>query len=137
MTKSDDRAGGVRFVYHEYDYRPGAPGYDDTKSTYQLIGVLKTRWTVWNLKWRREIFVVMLYLDDGNRWILPHSVIKKLGLNWLELLVERSSTAGGFAEAAGTELCKGNVEEIADVELDCTGTYPLAMWNDYRLSLAV
>ena len=44
-----------------------------------------------------------------------------------ELLVEHSSTAGGFAEAAGTELCKGNVEEIADVELDCTGTYPLAM----------
>ena len=22
MTKSDDRAAGVRFVYHEYDYRP-------------------------------------------------------------------------------------------------------------------
>ena len=22
ITKSDDRAGGVRFVYHEYDYRP-------------------------------------------------------------------------------------------------------------------
>ena len=21
-TKSDDRAAGVRFVYHEYDYRP-------------------------------------------------------------------------------------------------------------------
>ena len=42
-----------------------------------------------------------------------------------ELLVEHS-TAGGFAEAAGTELCKGNFEEIADVELDITGTYPLA-----------
>ena len=39
-----------------------------------------------------------------------------------ELLVEHSHTAGGFTEAAGTELCKGNV-----VELDCTGTYPLAM----------
>ena len=22
ITKSDDRAAGVRFVYHEYDYRP-------------------------------------------------------------------------------------------------------------------
>ena len=27
-----------------------------------------------------------------------------------ELLVEHSHTAGGFAEAAGTELCNGNVE---------------------------
>ena len=34
---------------------------------------------------------------------------------------------GGFVEAAGTKLWKGNVEEIADVELDCEGTYPLAM----------
>ena len=40
----------------------------------------------------------------------------------------------GFAEAAGTE---ENVEEIADVELDCTGMYSLVMWNDSRLSLAV
>ena len=63
--------------------------------------------------------------------------MKKLGLNWLELLVEHSPTAGGFAEAASTELCKGNVEEIADIELDCTGTYPLAKWNNSRLSLAV
>ena len=36
--------------------------------------------------------------------------MKKLGLNLLELLVEHSPTAGGFAETAGTELCKGNVE---------------------------
>ena len=42
-------------------------------------------------------------------------------------MVKHSSTPGGFAEAAGTELCKGNVEEITDVELDCTGTYLLAM----------
>ena len=34
ITKSDDRAAGVRFVYHEYDYRPEL---DDTKSYYQLI----------------------------------------------------------------------------------------------------
>ena len=45
----------------------------------------------------------------------------------MELLVEQSPTAGGFAEVAGTELCKGNVEEIADVERNCTGTYPFAM----------
>ena len=55
----------------------------------------------------------------------------------MELLVEHSPTAGGFAEAAGTELCKGNVEEIAYIELDCTGTYPLAMRNNSRLSLTV
>ena len=71
------------------------------------------------------------------RWILPHSLMKKLGLNWLELLVEHSPTAGGFAEAASTELCKRNVEEIADIELDCTGTHPLAKWNNSLLSLAV
>ena len=34
ITKSDDRAAGVRFVYHEFDYRPEL---DDTKSYYQLI----------------------------------------------------------------------------------------------------
>ena len=34
ITKSDDRAAGVRFVYHEYNYRPEL---DDTKSYYQLI----------------------------------------------------------------------------------------------------
>ena len=34
ITKSDDREAGVRFVNHEYDYRPTL---DDTKSTYQLI----------------------------------------------------------------------------------------------------
>ena len=34
ITKSDDRETGVRFVNHEYDYRPTS---DDTKSTYQLI----------------------------------------------------------------------------------------------------
>ena len=32
ITKSDDRAAGVRFVHHEYDYRPNW-----TKSYYQLI----------------------------------------------------------------------------------------------------
>ena len=34
ITKSDDREAGVRFVNHEYDYRPTS---DDMKSTYQLI----------------------------------------------------------------------------------------------------
>ena len=31
---SDYKIAGVRFVNHEYDYRPTS---DDTKSTYQLI----------------------------------------------------------------------------------------------------
>ena len=41
--------------------------------------------------------------------------------------------AAGFAEASGIELSEGkrlveaDVEEIADVELDWAGTYPLAM----------
>ena len=42
--------------------------------------------------------------------------------------------ADGLAGAAGTELCEGkrlvdeaDAEEIADVELDCAGTYPLAI----------
>ena len=33
ITKSDARAAGVRFVYHEYDYRPNWT----TQSYYQLI----------------------------------------------------------------------------------------------------
>ena len=42
--------------------------------------------------------------------------------------------ADGFAEPAGTELCEGkrlvdeaDVKKITDIELDCAGTYPLAM----------
>ena len=42
--------------------------------------------------------------------------------------------ADGFPEAADTELCKEkrlvdetDAEEIADVELDCAGAYPVAM----------
>ena len=86
------------------------------------------------LKWRREILfcghtVRILYLYDG---IPVNSATFANEETWFqlieaELLVEHSNSAGGFAEAAGTELCKGNVEYIADVELDCTGTYPLAM----------
>ena len=55
--------------------------------------------------------------------------MNKLGLNWLKLLVTFSlmHAADGFTKAAGSELYKGNVEEIADVELDCAGTYPLAV----------
>ena len=73
--------------------------------------------------------MAMLYLDDG---IQVNSAAFANDETWfelirVELLVELSPTAGGFAEAADTELCKGNVEEIADFELDCTGTYPLAM----------
>ena len=34
ITKSDDREAGIRFVNHEYDYRPTSDG---TKFTYQLI----------------------------------------------------------------------------------------------------
>ena len=51
---------------------------------------------------------------------------------WFELIgtagrtFSYMQTSCGFAEAVGTELCKGNVEEIADVELDYAGTYPLA-----------
>ena len=71
----------------------------------------------------------MLCLDDGTP---VNSVTFANEENWFELigaelLVEHSHTAGGIAEAAGTELCEGNVEEIADVELDCIGTYPLTM----------
>ena len=69
----------------------------------------------------------MLYLDDG---ILVNSATfanKETWFELMELLVEHSPTAGRFAEAAGTELCKGNVKEIADIELDCTSMYPLAM----------
>ena len=73
----------------------------------------------------------MLYLDDG---IPVNSATFTNEETWFEL----TGTAGrtfsyswwiSFAEAAGTELRKGNVKEfeIADVELDCTGTYPLAM----------
>ena len=47
--------------------------------------------------------------------------------SWFELIETAGRTfsymhaAGGFAEVAGTELCKGNVV------LDCAGRYPLAM----------
>ena len=56
--------------------------------------------------------MAMLYLDNG----IPVNSATFAKETWFELigaelLVEHSHTAvGGFAEAAGTELCKGNVE---------------------------
>ena len=86
-----------------------------------------------NLKWRREIFVAMLYLDDG---IQVNSASFANEETWFVLIGTAgrtfSYTLVEFAEAAGTELCKGNVEEIANIELDCT-----AMRNNPRLSLTV
>ena len=54
----------------------------------------------------------MLYLDDG---IPVYSATFANEETWFEqigaeLLVEHSHAAGGFAEAAGTELCKGSVQ---------------------------
>ena len=52
----------------------------------------------------------MLYLDNGipvNSATFANEETC-FELIWAELLVENSHTdAGGFAEAAGTELCKG------------------------------
>ena len=81
--------------------------------------------------------MAMLYMDDG---IPINSVTLAAEETWFELTGTAGRTfsfthaADGFAEAAGTELCEAkrlvdeaDVEEIADVELDCAGTYPLAM----------
>ena len=56
--------------------------------------------------------MAMLYLDDD---IPVNSATFANEETWFELigaelLVEHSFTAGGFTEAAGIELCKGNVE---------------------------
>ena len=53
--------------------------------------------------------MVMLYLDDGipvncATFANEETLFELIGE---ELLVEHSPTAGGSAEAAGTELCKG------------------------------
>ena len=63
------------------------------------------------------------------------------GETWFRLIWTAGRTfsfmhvADGFAKAAGTELCEGKrlVDEAADVEdveLDCAGAYPLAMWDN-------
>ena len=72
----------------------------------------------------------MLYLEDGIPVYSATFANEEIWFELIgaELLVEHSpDLVSGFAEAEGTKVCKGNVEEIADVELDCTGTYPLAM----------
>ena len=55
--------------------------------------------------------MAMLYLDDG---IPVNSTTFANEETWFELigaeLLVEHSAAGGFTEAAGTELCKGNVE---------------------------
>ena len=79
----------------------------------------------------------MLYMEEG---ILVNSATFTDGETWFELIGTIGTSGGrftfmqaadGFAEATGTELCEGkrlvDVVEIADVELDCAGTYPLAM----------
>ena len=80
----------------------------------------------------------MLYMEDG---ILVNSATFTDGETWFELIGTIGTAGGrfsfmqahGFAEATGTELCEGkrlveaDVVEIADVEPDCAGTYPLVM----------
>ena len=92
-----------------------------------------------NLKWRREIFVAMLYLDDG---IPVNSVTFVNEETWFELIGTAGRTFSYswwicWSRRHRTVQRDRNVEEIADVELNCTGTYPLAMWINSRLSLAV
>lgn len=101
---------------------------------------------IWNGA-ERFCLVAMLYMDHGipvNAATFPDEE------TWFELIGTAGWTfsfmhaADGFAEAAGTELCEGkrlvdeaDVEEIAGVEVDWAGTYPLAMWDNSRLSLTV
>ena len=86
-------------------------------------------------------------MEDG---ILVNSATFIDGQTWFELIGTAGRifsfihAANEFAEAVGTELCGGkrlvdeaHAEEIADVELDCAGTYPLAMRDNSRLSLTV
>ena len=37
ITKSDDRAAGVRFVYHEYDYRPNWTTHSEINYVHDII----------------------------------------------------------------------------------------------------
>ena len=81
--------------------------------------------------------MVMLYMEEG----IPVNSAPLAGEEtWFELIGNAGRTfsfiqaTDRFAEATGTELCKGQLlidggvaEEIADVQLDCAGTYPLAM----------
>ena len=39
ITKSDDRAGGVRCVFHEYDYRPNWPRRNEVLSINHKIAI--------------------------------------------------------------------------------------------------
>ena len=77
-----------------------------------------------------SVLVAMLYMDDGIPVNFATFADEE---TWLEMIGTAGRTFSnmhapcGFAEAAGTELCKGNDEEIADVELDCADMYPLAM----------
>ena len=63
-------------------------------------------------KWRREILFCGHALGRRHTGEFCHirwwkNLVKLTGA---ELLVEHSHTAGGFAEAARTELCKGNAK---------------------------
>ena len=65
----------------------------------------------------------ILYFDDG---IPVNSATFTNEETWFELIGNAGRTfsySWWISEAAD----KGNVKEIADVELDCTGTYPPAM----------
>ena len=74
--------------------------------------------------------MAMLYMGNG---IPVNSAIFTDEQTWFQLVGTAGRTfsfmhaADGFTEAAGSELYNGNVEEIADVRLDCAGTYALAV----------
>ena len=90
------------------------------------------------MKWHHEI-PYSSHALHGRRHTVNSSTFASEE-TWLELIETAAlrfpfmHAAVGFAEPVHSELCKGkrlvdeaDVVEIADVELDCADTYPLAM----------
>ena len=93
-------------------YESSFPWLFGTGTFSQVAGVLNTKLFKFKMAPRDFILWPCFTWRTAYRWILPHSLMKKLGIELIGegLLVEHSQTAGGFAEATGTELCKGNVK---------------------------
>ena len=114
-------------------------GFSGRGLSLELLVFLKQNYL--KFKWHREILLwPCCTWTTAYRWILPRSLMKRLGLTDWGGTAGRTfchmHAAGGFCWSCRHRTVQ-RVEDIVDVELDCAGTYRLAMWNNSRLSLAV
>ena len=68
ITKSDDHAEGVRFVYHEYDYQP----YLD--EVFVISGIIKVEASVISRRRTNYCFIIHCFMENIQKLLCEMQV---------------------------------------------------------------